>query len=153
MKDKLHIKKHKWPYTFPMVTTHHSMLAMFTNAKQPHRFPVCFYSWLGKVGYIYLQVRSKCSLDPHATVFCLFMFFGVFFHKDKKKHTHLPHDMQQFMGYSYIQSQKLAVTGCSNGQHRGQYSRWRHRTTFSGQQTLYHGSHGFHLWTLTFQEM
>ena len=50
-----------------------------------------------------LQVRA----DPRAT---------VFFHKDKTT-THLPHNMQQSMRYSYIQSRKPAVSGYSNGQH------------------------------------
>ena len=36
------------------------------------------------------------------------------------------------------------VTGRSKDQHQDQYSRWRHRTTFSGQRTSYHASHVLH---------
>jgi len=40
----------------------------------------------------------------------------LFFHNDETT-THLPHIMQQSMHYSYIESQKPAVTSCSNDQH------------------------------------
>ena len=62
--------------------------------------------------WLLLQVQSK-----HAQIPMLFFSQGR-------------HNMQQSMHCSYIQSQKLAVTGHLNGQHRDQYSRWRHKTTF-----------------------
>ena len=86
--------------------------------------------------------------DPH----CI-----IFFYKEETT-MHLPHDMQQSMYYSYVQSQKPAVTS----HHWDQYSRWRHGTRFLGQQISYRALHvfphmhklkGFQLWTLTFQEL
>ena len=81
----------------------------------------------GLLGYV-----CKCDASTHrSTYYC-------FFHKDKTT-IHLPHDMQQqSMHYSYIQSWKPAVIGCSNGQHQDQYSRWRHGVTFSGQRASYY---------------
>ena len=55
---------------------------------------------------------------------------------------HLPHNMQQCTPCSYVQNQKPAVTGRSNGQHWDQCSRWRHGI-ISGQRTLYYASHVF----------
>ena len=66
----------------------------------------------------------------------------LFFHKDETT-THLPHDIQQSMRYSYVQSHKPAVTGHSNSQYRDQYSKWRHKATFWGQWTSYHVLHVF----------
>ena len=78
--------------------------------------------------WLCLQVRCK-----HTQIHIL-----LFFHEDKTT-IHLPHDMQQqSMHYSYIQSWKPAVIGCSNGQHQDQYSRWRHGVTFSGQRASYY---------------
>ena len=61
--------------------------------------------------WLRLQVRT----NPCATAF----------HKDETT-THLVHDMQQSMCYSYVQSWKSVVIGCLNGQHWDQYSRRRH---------------------------
>ena len=83
--------------------------------------------WLGYVG----KCKTIACIDPHATVFS----------QGRNHCTQPSHDMPQSMGYSYVQNRKPAVTGHSNGQHRDQYGRWRHGTTFFGQRILY--SHVF----------
>ena len=45
---------------------------------------------------------------------------------------HLPNIMQQSKHYSYVQSQKPAVTGCFNGQHRDQTVDRNTEQPFSG---------------------
>ena len=78
------------------------------------------------LAWLPLQVWSK---HTHIHIHLL-----VFLHKDETS-THLPHDMQQSICYSYAQSRKPTVTGRLNAQHQDQYSKWRHGTTFSCQRT------------------
>ena len=86
--------------------------------------------WLGYVG----KCKTNACIDPHATVFS----------QGQNHCTHLPTICHNpWVIYSYIQNRKPAVTGRSNGQHRDQYSRWRHGTTFFGQRILYCASHVF----------
>ena len=91
---------------------------------------LCMPGYPAVLAWLCLQVWSKCA-QIHVL---------LFFHKDETT-MHLPHNIRQSMHYSYVQSWKPAVTGCSNSQHRDQYSRWRHGTTFLGQQTSYHALH------------
>ena len=91
---------------------------------------------LGSLQY-WLGYNGKC--ETYARIIHVLLFF----HKDKTTARNLSHDMPQSMGYSYVQNRKPAVTGHSNGQHRDQYSRWRHGTTFFGQRILYCASHVF----------
>ena len=55
-------------------------------------------------GLATLASAKQARADLHATAF----------HKDETT-THFPHDIQQSMRCSYIQSWKPVVTGCSNG--------------------------------------
>ena len=61
---------------------------------------------LTRQSWLHLQVRSAALI--HALLFfvCLFVCFFLFFFTRAKKqtNTHLPHYMQQSMGYTYIQS-------------------------------------------------
>jgi len=92
--------------------------------------------WLGYI------CKCKASAQIHVL---------LFFHKDVTT-THLPHDIS-------IHALQLYSKPRLNGQHLDQYSRWRHGTNSSGQQTYtmhhmcsYACSKSFQLWTLTLQK-
>ena len=76
------------------------------------------------LGWLRLQVTHRFMC------YCLFT-------RMKQVRT-FPHNIQQSMSYMYVQNWKPAVTGRWSGQYQDQYSRWKHGTTFSGQQTLYY---------------
>ena len=89
MKDKLHIKKHKWPHTFPMVATQHIHVGYVHQCKTATQIPSVLLV-LTRQSWLHLQVQSKCSLDPRATVYlfvCFFLF--LFFSQGQKKQTHI----------------------------------------------------------------
>ena len=71
-------------------------------------FILCFGHWI-----VHAWVPCSSGLanakQPHENP-------RTVFYKDETT-AHLPHDVQQSMHYSYVQSWKAAVTGCSNGQH------------------------------------
>ena len=113
-------------------------------------YKFCMPGFPAVLAWLHRQVRNKCA--HKSTCYC--------FSQELNDHLmHLFHDVPQSMGYSYVQNRKSSVTGCSNGQHRDQYSRWRHRITFRGQRTLYRSSNvsytctkRFQVWTLTFKK-
>ena len=79
----------------------------------------CAHLGAAVLAWLRLQVRSKRT-QIHVL---------LFIPKDETT-THLLHNMQQTMRYSYVHNWKPAVTGRSNGQHWDQNIRWRHGTTF-----------------------